>query len=366
MNIPFLNIHSQNEEIIEELTSNFKNIVSEGNYINGKQLYQFEKEFAKYVSANFCVGVGNGLDALTLSLRAIGIKKGDEVLVPSNTFIATWLSISNTGGTPIPIEPDINTFNIDHKLIEKEITKKTKAIIVVHLYGQPSKMDEIRKIANLYNLYLIEDAAQAHGASYKKKMIGSIGDITAFSFYPAKNLGALGDGGAITTNNKEFASKIRMLSNYGSQEKYIHELKGVNSRLDELQATFLRIKLKNLDKDNNKRKSIAKRYLEELNNCDLILPNTIEEAEHVWHLFVVRSKNREKLKDDLSKLGIQTMYHYPTPPHKQNAYKESISYKNRNLELTEKLSQEIISLPLYPGMTEREIDYIIKSIRSLS
>ena len=232
MKIPFLDLATQNNEILEELNEQFINSVSSGRYINGNQLEMFEEEFANYIKVKYCIGVGNGLDALTLSLKVLGIKKGDEILVPSNTFIATWLAVSNVGAIPVPIEPDINTFNMDANLIEREINENTKAIIVVHLYGLPAEMDQVIKIAKKYNLKVIEDAAQAHGATYKNKMIGSIGDINAFSFYPGKNLGALGDGGAVTTNNKTYAKKLRMLSNYGSKQKYIHKELGVNSRLD--------------------------------------------------------------------------------------------------------------------------------------
>ena len=365
MKIPFLDLASQNNEILEELNEQFINAVSSGRYINGNQLEMFEEEFAHYIKVKYCIGVGNGLDALTLSLKVLGIKKGDEILVPSNTFIATWLAVSNVGAIPVPIEPDINTFNMDANLIEREINENTKAIIVVHLYGLPAEMDQVIKIAKKYNLKVIEDAAQAHGATYKNKMIGSIGDINAFSFYPGKNLGALGDGGAVTTNNKTYANKLRMLSNYGSKQKYIHKELGVNSRLDELQAAFLRVKLRQLDQNNNKRIEIAKRYLENLKHCNIILPKKFEISKHVWHLFVIRVKDREKLQKNLLNLGIQTIYHYPVPPHKQNAYKNHFQSK-RKLRITEQLAKEIISIPLHPNLGEKHIQYIIDALKSIT
>ena len=364
MKIPFLDISGQNEIIKNELLNAFKNTLEKGKYIWGEELSNFEKEFAEYISTKYCVGLGNGLDALELSLLALGIKKGDEVLVPSNTFIATWLAVSNVGATPIPIEPDINTYNINPKMIENQITKKTKAIIVVHLYGLPCCMDEIISISKKFNLKIVEDAAQAHGSIYKNKRVGSLGDVAAFSFYPGKNLGAIGDGGAITTNDKALATKIRMLSNYGSEKKYIHDLQGRNSRLDELQASFLRQKLKFLDLNNKKRNKIAIRYLNELKSSEIILPEVPEGFQHVWHLFVIRVKNRSRFKRELDSLGIQTIFHYPVPPHKQKVYKNISRYKNINLKLTESISQEIISLPLHPNLNEIEISYIINSIKS--
>ena len=366
MRIPFLDLASYNSKILHDLTYKFKDSVKKGQFINGEEVNLFEREFADFVNANHCIGVGNGLDALILSLRALEIKKDDEVIVPSNTFIATWLAISNIGAIPIPVEPTADSYNIDPKLIEKSITQRTKAIVVVHLYGLPAEMSSILEISKKCNLKVIEDAAQAHGAVYKNQKIGSISDITAFSFYPGKNLGALGDGEAITTNNPELARKVRLLSNYGSDLKYIHELKGVNSRLDELQAAFLRIKLKNLAQDNQKRAEIANRYLAEIKNHDIVLPKVNSNSIHVWHLFVIRVQNRDKFQTILNKSGIQTLIHYPIPPHKQKAFKSDFYENNFNLKLTEKLSKQILSIPLYPNLEEKNVDFIIKILKSIS
>ena len=365
MSIPFLDLASYNSRILDDLTLKFQDSVKKGQFINGEEVNLFEREFADYVNAKYCIGVGNGLDALMLSLRALEIKKDDEIIVPSNTFIATWLAISNIGAIPIPVEPCSDSYNIDPKLIEKNITKKTKAIVVVHLYGLPAEMDPILEISKRYNLKIIEDAAQAHGAVYKKQKIGSISDITAFSFYPGKNLGALGDGGAVTTNNLELAKKVRLLSNYGSNLKYIHELKGFNSRLDELQAAFLRIKLKNLAQDNHKRSEIAKRYLNEIKNDNIVLPKINADSIHVWHLFVIRVQNRDKYQKILNKSGIQTLIHYPIPPHKQKAFKSDFYEKHFNLKLTEKLSKQILSIPIYPSLVEKELDFIIQILNKI-
>jgi len=323
-----------------------------GFFILGNEVSTFESEFAEYCQTKYCVGVANGLEALFLVLKAWGIGPNDEVIVPSNTYIATWLAVSQTGAIPVPVEPLKETYNIDPKKIEYAITEKTKAIIPVHLYGQPADMDKIHKIANRYGLNVLEDAAQSHGALYKDKKTGSLGDAAAFSFYPTKNLGAYGDGGAITTNDFNLAEKIRLFRNYGSSRKYFHEIKGYNSRLDELIAAFLRVKLWHLDKWNKHRQKIASWYLRNLKNTfpDLVLPMVSPWATPCWHLFVVRSKNRNMLQQSLKEYNIQTLIHYPIPPHKQKAYSDlNFSLK---LPISEKLSNEVLSLPIGTHLTD--------------
>ncbi|MBP8179039.1 MAG: DegT/DnrJ/EryC1/StrS family aminotransferase, partial [Spirochaetes bacterium] len=299
---------------------------------------------------------------LHLILRAMDIGEGDEVIVPSNTFIATWLAVSYAGATPVPVEPDEKTYNIDPNRIELAITKKTKAIMPVHLYGQPADMDPILEIATKYHLKVIEDAAQAHGARYKGKRTGSLGDAAGFSFYPGKNLGAFGDGGAVTTNDSTIAEKVRRLSNYGSHVKYAHDAKGFNSRLDELQAAFLRVKLRKLDEWNKRRRDIAQQYLQGLSDvADLTLPYIPEWAEPVWHLFVVRTARRDQLQKHLEERGIQTLIHYPVPPHRQLAFDEFSAFC---LPMTEQNSKEVLSLPMSPFMTEEEIRKVIEGIKT--
>ena len=356
MNIPFSTMNYLHKELKDELYEKFDKIYKSGWFIQGKEVEKFEKNFAKYIGVNNCVGVGNGLDALKLSLMAIGIKQGDEVLVPSNTYIATVLAISQVGAKPILVDPDIKTYNISKEEIEKNITKKTKAIIVVHLYGQSANMDEIVDLAKKYNLYLIEDCAQAHGALYKGKKVGSFGDIGCFSFYPGKNIGALGDGGAIVTNNTEYAEKIRAIANYGSKEKYKHIYIGINSRLDELQAGFLNVKLKHIDKMINERQRIANLYLKGINNDKIILPTVGTNRNHVWHIFAIRTKNRNKLKKYLEQNGILTVIHYPISIAMQKAYE---NYNLDNLPIAKMISDEELSLPMYYGMSDDEINYVI-------
>ena len=300
MKIKFLDLKKHHSSINAVLTSKFKKVLNSGSYILSKEVENFEKEFSNYCNTKYCIGVGSGLDALVLVLKAYGIGKGDEVIVPSNTFIATWLAVSNVGAKPIPVEPNIKTFNINADLIEHHITKKTKAIIVVHLYGQPAEMSKIKILAKKYKLKIIEDAAQAHGAKFKNKIVGSLGDAAAFSFYPGKNLGAIGDAGAITTNDKNLRDRCKELRNYGSNKKYHNIIKGYNSRLDELQAALLRVKLKKLDLNNKKREKIAKLYMTEIIEKD-ILPYTPHWCNPVWHLFVINVENRDKLSDYLKK-----------------------------------------------------------------
>lgn len=362
MNIPFLDLRSPHDELREELRAAFERVLDSGWYIQGNELKQFEKEFADYCQADHCIGVGNGLDALHLILRAYDIGEGDEVIVPSNTYIATWLAASYAGATPIPVEPDERTYNIDPARIEAAITSHTKAIIAVHLYGQPADMDTINAIARKHNLKVIEDAAQAHGARYKGKRVGSLGDAAGFSFYPGKNLGAIGDGGAVTTNDAELAGKIRMLGNYGSSIKYNNEVKGYNSRLDELQAAFLREKLKKLDEWNARRKVIASEYLSRLKDFKIVLPFVPEWADPVWHLFVVRSMQRESLQTYLQQQGIGTMIHYPIPPHLQLAYSE-LGYKQGDFPVAEAIHSEVLSLPMGPHLNAASLSTVIAVLK---
>lgn len=358
MKIPFVSIKPMHKEIEEEIFDKFRSVYNKNWFIQGEEVKKFEKEFAQFCGAKYCVGCGNGLDALYLILRGYDIGYGDEVIVPSNTYIATALAVSYTGAKPVLVEPDLLTYNIDIKNIEKAITARTKAIIAVHLYGQSADMDEINKIGREYNLKIIEDAAQAHGATYKERKIGTLGDASGFSFYPGKNLGAFGDAGAVVTNDRELADKIRAIGNYGSNEKYSNIYKGINSRLDELQAAFLRVKLRNLHEWNAERKKIAQKYIKGINNSKIILPIENEYNEHVWHLFVVRAINREEFKTYLYDNGIETVTHYPIPIHSQLAYKD-LQLEYGELPIAEKISNEVISLPMWYGMKDEEIQYVI-------
>jgi dTDP-4-amino-4,6-dideoxygalactose transaminase len=359
MPIHFLDLLSASQEIKDELEVAFQRVIGSGWYILGKELELFETEFANYCETQHCIGVGNGLEALHLILRAMGIGPGDEVIVPSNTFIATWLSISYTGAIPVPVEPDIRTHNIDPTRIEAAITPRTKAIIAVHLYGQPADMDAINGIASQYGLKVIEDSAQAHGARYKNRQVGSLGHAAGFSFYPGKNLGALGDGGAVTTNDDDLAEKIRIFRNYGSKNKYHNEVKGFNSRLDELQAAFLRVKLNRLDEWNDRRRNVAKRYLQKLSGIpSLVLPYVPEWADPAWHLFVVQHQQRDQLKILLSDANIETMIHYPIPPHLQHAYIE-LGYSKTTFPIAEQIANEVLSLPIGPHLSDSEQATII-------
>jgi dTDP-4-amino-4,6-dideoxygalactose transaminase len=330
-----------------------------GSYILGEQVSQFELEFAKYCGASHCIGVASGLDALFLTLKAWSIGEGDEVIVPSNTYIATWLAVSMCGAKPIPVEPDLRNYAIDPDRIRQSITTKTKAILPVHLYGQPADMDAIISIANEFGLLILEDCAQAHGARWNSQKVGVLGNAGAFSFYPTKNLGALGDAGAITTNDGHLAEKIRYLRNYGSKVKYFNIEKGFNSRLDELQAAFLRIKLKRLDQDNLERQAIAHQYIQQLNSSKIDLPSTLPLANHVWHLFVIRYAKRDELLNYLLSHGIGVMVHYPIPPHKQNAYQEM---RDLSFPIAEKIHKEVLSLPIYPSMTLNHVNKVVELI----
>ena len=349
MKVPFLDLKAAYLELKDELDASYNRVMTSGWYILGEEVKAFEREFAEYCAVKHCIGVGNGLEALHLILRAYGIGKGDEVIVPANTYIATWLAVSYAGATPVPVEPDLQTYNIAPEHIESAITEKTKAIMPVHLYGQPADMTTINSVARKYDLKVIEDAAQAQGARCHGKLTGSLGDAAGFSFYPGKNLGAYGDAGAVTTDDDELAEKIRSLRNYGSKVKYYNEIKGYNSRLDPLQAAFLRVKLKHLECWNKKRAECAARYLEGLSEVSgLTLPSAPEWAEAAWHLFVVRHEKRNELQNFLEKHSIGIVIHYPVPPHLSEAYAEM---KNLSFPISEKIAETVLSLPIGPHLT---------------
>lgn len=361
MKVPFVTFKPLEKELDKSLRDAFERVYNRSWYIEGVEDEAFEKAFAKYCDSKYCVGVGNGLDSLFLALKAMEIKEGDEVIVPSNTYIATALAVTYTGATPVFVEPDIRTFNIDPTKIEAAITDKTKAIMPVHLYGQACDMDPIMEVAKKYNLYVVEDCAQAHGAKYKGKVIGSFGDAAGFSFYPGKNLGALGDAGATVTNNEELAKKVRALGNYGSDYKYHHIYQGNNSRLDELQAAFLVAKLPHLNKVNVERRKIAQKYLDGINNPEIILPFVPEYAEPVWHIFGVRCDRRDELEEFLNDAGISTNKHYPIPMHLQGCYKD-LGFKKGDYPIAEEISETELSIPMYYGMKDEEVQYVIDRI----
>lgn len=362
MKVPFLDLQAPYRELKDDLDAAYRRVMESGWFILGPEVESFEREFAGYCGVKHCIGVGNGLDALHMILRAMDIGAGDEVIVPGNTYIASWLAVSYAGATPVPVEPDMQTFNIDPALIEQAISPRTRAIMAVHLYGQTAAMDRLRQIAKQHDLKLIEDAAQAHGALYRGKRAGSFGNAAAFSFYPGKNLGALGDGGAITTDDDVLAAKIRMLRNYGSEKKYVHELQGYNSRLDELQAAFLRAKLARLDEWNQRRSIIARYYIEALDGSALALPMTGEGAEPVWHLFVLRSKKREKILEALAGSGVGTLIHYPVPPHRQNVYAH-LGLLGGSLPITEQLAREVFSIPIGPHVSLQDASYVVDCLK---
>lgn len=363
MNIPFLDLKAPYSELKEEFDSAYRRVMESGWYILGQEVEAFEQEFASYCSVKHCIGVGNGLEALHLILCALGIGPGDEVIVPANTFIATWLAVSYAGATPIPVEPDEKTYNIDPERIEKAISKKTRAILPVHLYGQPADMDPINEIAKRHGLKVIEDAAQAHGSLCKRRKVGSLGDAAGFSFYPGKNLGAIGDGGAVVTNDDLIADKVRVLRNYGSRIKYHNETKGFNSRLDELQAAFLRVKLKKLNEWNKKRQRAADIYSHSLKDVSTLkLPYVPDWAAPVWHLYVIRHDNRDFLQRDLAEKGIGTLIHYPVPPHLSTAYFEK-GWQTGSFPITEELSKSVLSLPIGPHLSDSQLDAIVDLLR---
>lgn len=364
MKVPFLSFEKRNEKIRKEVLSTFEDFFDSKWYVLGNYTKTFEQEYAAFSEVEHSIGVGTGLDALHLSLRALGIGKGDEVIVPSNTYIATVLAINYVGAIPIFVEPRIETYNINPDLIEDAITPNTKAIMPVHLYGQACEMDAIMAISKKHNLFVVEDNAQAHGARYNEKITGSFGDANGVSFYPTKNLGAIGEAGAVTTDNAELAEKIRVLRNYGSQKRYYNEVIGYNNRIDEFEAAFLSIALKYLDDWTKERQSIAKDYLEKLQGVgDLVLPYTAQDAIHVYHLFVVRTQRREELQQYLKDQGIGTVIHYPIPPHLQECYKK-LNYKKGDFPIAENIATTCLSLPLYTGLREEEIEYIVDEIKA--
>lgn len=364
MKVPFLDLKATYIELKEELDAAYRRVMESGWYILGGEVEAFETEFAAYCETSQCVGIANGLDALHLIVRGYGIGPGDEVIVPSNTYIASWLAVTHAGATPVPVEPDERTYNMDPALIEQAITPRTKAIMVVHLYGQTADMDPINMIAKKHGLKVIEDCAQAHGARYKGRRAGRLGDAAGFSFYPGKNLGAMGDGGAVTTNDAKLAGRIRVLRNYGSQVKYHNEVVGFNSRLDELQAALLRVKLARLDEWNERRRVVAGRYLLKLaGQDDLMLPHVPAWAEPVWHLFVVRHAKRDLLQDSLTQASIGTMVHYPIPPHLQSAY-AALGYRLGSFRISERIHDEVLSLPMGPAVTSGNTEQVIRSAMS--
>lgn len=359
--IKFLDLEKVNNRFRSEIDARIAKILDKGWYLQGEENERFTQHFAAFCGAKYCVGVANGLDALNLIIKAYGFGPGDEIIVPANTYIATILAISQNGCTPVLAEPDIHTYNIDPGKIEPLITDKTKAIMVVHLYGQAAPMQEIWKLAQKYNLKIIEDAAQAHGAVYMGRHTGNLGDAAGFSFYPGKNLGCMGDGGCVTTNDPELAAKVKAIANYGSDYKYHHIYKGVNSRLDEIQAAVLDVKLNYLDQDNQKRRAIAAYYGTHIHNKNIILPQCADAGAHVWHIFAVRTPERDSFQKYLQQNGVQTLIHYPTPPHKQLCYKE---WNNRSYPITEEIHRTIISLPMSPVMTEEEVKQVTDIINA--
>jgi len=358
MTVPFLDLKAAYLELQKPIDDAVSRVLSSGWYVLGPEVEAFEQEFADYCGTAHCVGVANGLDALTLALRALEVGPGDEVIVPSNTYIATWLAVSAVGATPVPVEPDPTTHNIDPARIEAAITPRTRALLPVHLYGQPADLDPILAIAQQHGLKVVEDAAQAHGARYKGQRIGGHGDIVCWSFYPGKNLGAMGDAGAITTNDVALAERVAMLRNYGSREKYVNEMQGVNSRLDPLQAAVLRIKLQMLDDWTERRRAIAALYSEQLAHSKLVLPYVPEWADPAWHLYVVRSPQRDELQARLKDEGIDTLIHYPIPPHRQRVYVDQ-EITQPPLPVAEQLASEVLSLPMGPQLTIDQVQSVI-------
>lgn len=364
MHVPFLDFHGQYQELKTDIDKALARVFDSGWYILGKELEAFESELAEYCGVKYSFGVGNGLDALRLLLEAYEIGKGDEVIVPAHTFIATWLAVSQVGATPVPVDVDQRDFNILPSEISKKLSEKTKAIIPVHLYGQPAPMAEIRNIAEEHGLFIIEDNAQACGARHEAQRTGALGHSAAFSFYPGKNLGAFGDGGAITTNDSSVAEKVAMLRNYGSPQKYKNEVKGMNSRLDEMQAAILRVKLRKLDEWNDRRNRIAKQYSSELENVSgLRLPSINEGSSHVWHLYVVLHERRDELQEHLKNNQVSTLIHYPEPPHLSGAYSE-LGYKEGDYPVSEKVSKTALSLPIGPHQTDEQTQYVIDAVKS--
>lgn len=363
--VPFLDLQgivsASREELIEAATR----VIDSGWFVLGQEVSRFERAFADYCATDRCVGVANGLDALTLALRAMGIGAGDEVIVPANTYIATWLAVSHLGAKPVPVEPDAQTYNIDSALIEAAITARTRAILPVHLYGQSADLDPIRAIAARHGLQVLEDGAQAQGARYRGVRVGAGQSLVAWSFYPGKNLGALGDGGAVTCGDEALAERVSTLRNYGSRTKYHNEVIGYNSRLDEIHAAFLQVKLARLDAENGRRRAIAERYLVGMKDVGITLPFAPEWAEPVWHLFVIRHPQRNAFAKALADEGVGTVIHYPVPPHLQPAYAE-LDYAEGEFPITEAIHREVLSLPMGPNMTDDAVDYVIDTVRRLA
>ncbi|MSM41261.1 MAG: aminotransferase class V-fold PLP-dependent enzyme [Geobacter sp.] len=364
MTIPFLDLQAPYRELKTELDAAYRRVMESGWFILGKEVAAFEEEFAAYCGVRHCIGVGNGLDALHLILRGMGIGAGDEVIVPSNTYIASWLAVSYTGAIPVPVEPVEATCNIDPTRIEAAITPRTRAILAVHLYGQPADMDPINEIARRHGLKVVEDAAQIHGARYRGQRAGSLGDAAGFSFYPGKNLGAFGDGGAVTTNDDQLAEQVRMLRNYGSREKYVNELPGFNSRLDELHAAQLRVKLTVLDAWNARRTELAALYGELLCGTELVLPAVPAWADPAWHLYVIRCGRRDGLQRRLQEAGIGTLIHYPIPPHLQQAYAD-LGHGKGDFPLAEQIADEVLSLPMGPHLAPEAVERVCAVIREM-
>lgn len=362
--IPFLDLNAAQDEVAADLEKAFHRTLRSGWFILGRECQEFETEFARYCGAKHCIGVGNGLEALHLILRAAGIGPGDEVIVPSNTYIATWLAVSYAGATPVPVEPDLRTFNINPTLIERAITPRTKAVLGVHLYGRVADMTALNSICKAHKIMLFEDAAQAHGSRLNGVRTGALGLAAGFSFYPGKNLGALGDAGAVTTNSDDLAEKIRILRNYGSRKKYFNELQGFNSRLDEIQAAFLRAKLPKLDEWNARRTRLASRYSESLTGLpEIEIPEPGLAGEHTWHLYVIRSNRRTQLVEFLNSQGVNTLIHYPVPPHRSGAYSEA-AHSNQALPLADSLADTVLSLPIGPHLTDAQHLVVIEAIQN--
>lgn len=361
MRVPFLDLAAATAELRQDIDAAVARVLSSGWYIGGTEVEAFEHDFARYVEADHAVGVGNGLDALHLALRALDVGPGDEVIVASNTYIATWLAVTMTGATPVPVEPDPATHNIDPERIEEAITGRTKVILPTHLYGQPADLDPLVELATRHSLKVVEDAAQAHGARYRGRRIGSHGNAVCWSFYPGKNLGALGDGGAVTTNDPALADRVRILGNYGSRQKYVNQISGVNSRLDPIQAAILRVKLLYLDEWNGRRRSVAEHYRRALAHLPLTLPAVPERAEPAWHLFVVQTAERDRLAGHLAQQGVQTLVHYPIPPHLQQAY-ASLRRGPGSFPIAEQLADTVLSLPISPHVSEAQADQVVRGV----
>jgi dTDP-4-amino-4,6-dideoxygalactose transaminase len=362
LTVPFLDLRASYLELKEEVDEAVGRVIDSGRYLLGDELEGFEREFARFIGVKHCIGVANGLDALRLSLKAMGVGQGDEVIVPAHTYIATWLAVSEVGARPIPVEPDQQTYNLDPAMIEATLSKRTKAIVAVHLYGQAADMDPIIEIARRYGLVILEDAAQAHGARYKTRRVGGLGLAAGWSFYPGKNLGAFGDAGAVTTDDGELAEKIRTLRNYGSRVKYVNEVKGSNSRLDEIQAAVLRVKLKYLDTWNLRRSAVAEAYVSGLRDVRITLPYVPSWADPAWHVFVVLSDERDLLRRALALENISTLIHYPIPPYAQAAYSD-LSISREEFPACEAIQQRVLSLPIGPHISDEEAARVIAAVK---